>query len=626
MATLMTLRYGGRLGCCKNAPIWLRKSRIRTYLRRSLASQASEDSQERPPTGLFRLLGDRERRILEEQRRITEEARKLAKQVGLAPLAVDTFLQSTFCVVVAGEFNAGKSTVINALLGTKLLETGALPTTDVITLLSRDPQPVPPTMLHYTHPQLPDDWTLVDTPGTNAVVEDHTARTMRLLPSADLILFVTSADRPFPESERKLLEGLLGGPSVVIVLNKMDVLDQAGGDHGDAEKRKVLEFVEHHAGTLLGGRPLIFPVSAHRALAAKLGNVAALWKSSQFGALEQFLQETLTTDHKIRAKLASPLGVVERRMETALHRISKELDELDTDIATMNLVKNHMDGWMKEMVVDMEEVRKEYRSLLEKQAKRAQSLLRRMSWWQYYNWSVMDNEGLQIAWESTRPSGLKQGNLHDTLIELASETSDSIATRSRAQGQSVIEFLGRRPSTRNQSLVGSVTAASRFDDVRESLLRGLSEAIQRSVENSNDDTDRAPLLRLQQAATASLGLHGMSLTAALASGLQLMDLSVGLPVATAGIVAGSALSTISCRSFERHHRSRWTECQDELNEAIDEAFGKVLSRIERRIGDGVAPYRRFVETESERLQQLKQDCEAVTARAHLLRKEINETA
>ncbi len=86
--------------------------------------------------------------------------------------------------------------IVNALLGTKLLETGALPTTDSIILLTHgetNSTEITNAGEHFgvvihkiSDVPLLQDLTFVDTPGTNAVVLNHTARTMKLLPSADL--------------------------------------------------------------------------------------------------------------------------------------------------------------------------------------------------------------------------------------------------------------------------------------------------------------------------------------------------------------------------------------------------------------------------------------------------------
>ena len=46
---------------------------------------------------------------------------------------------------------------------------------------------------------------IVDTPGTNAIIREHERLTTEFVPRADLVLFVTSADRPFTETERAFL-------------------------------------------------------------------------------------------------------------------------------------------------------------------------------------------------------------------------------------------------------------------------------------------------------------------------------------------------------------------------------------------------------------------------------------
>ncbi|MEO0743573.1 MAG: dynamin family protein, partial [Bacteroidota bacterium] len=91
-------------------------------------------------------------------------------------------LSDLFLVVVVGEFNAGKSTVLNALFGEVVMEEGPVPTTDKITVLRHGDAPE----THHRSPfvterRLPAPFlqglTLVDTPGTNSIIQEHQALT-----------------------------------------------------------------------------------------------------------------------------------------------------------------------------------------------------------------------------------------------------------------------------------------------------------------------------------------------------------------------------------------------------------------------------------------------------------------
>ncbi len=70
---------------------------------------------------------------------------------------------------------------------------------------------------------------IVDTPGTNAIMREHERLTAEFVPRSDLVLFVTSADRPFTETERAFLETIRDwGKKIVIVVNKIDIFEREG--------------------------------------------------------------------------------------------------------------------------------------------------------------------------------------------------------------------------------------------------------------------------------------------------------------------------------------------------------------------------------------------------------------
>ena len=181
--------------------------------------------------------------VPEDQRRLEQSLRQL---------------EELFLLVVVGEFNAGKSAFINALLGQSLLAEGVTPTTDRVQVLRYGPESTQAMRDEDTAVlTLPIEWlrdiNIVDTPGTNAVIQRHQRITEDFVPRSDLVLFVTSADRPFAESERIFLERVREwGKKVVVVINKIDIFED------ESHIQQVIEFVGHNAQQLLGMRPSDF--------------------------------------------------------------------------------------------------------------------------------------------------------------------------------------------------------------------------------------------------------------------------------------------------------------------------------------------------------------------------------
>ena len=604
---------------------------------------------------------------------------------------MEDLFQNSFVVVIAGEYNAGKSTVINALMGSKLLKTGALPTTDCITIVSSAPSstssttttpitatsansdPVQMTEHHPTntssmgdviyHPvstlPLLQDMTIVDTPGTNAVLTDHTAMTMRILPSADLIIFITSADRPFPESERSLLESIavLYRKSIIVVINKMDILDITGGDHGNTEKRRVVQYVTEHASALLGAQPIVIPISARDALAAKFtgrvdnhdpkdatgttnhlhiafSNNESVWKRSNFESLERFLQETLTTETKIKSKLSSPIGVAEGVLDQCKHRLLSEQKEFATDIATLNLINSQFNAWKKELASDMQNMNQEIQSTLIHEGQRGIVLFQRMNWKDLCFSCLFDAATLRSEWEKTKaPLTIRQqtdgvdtapSSSKAVISVMVSEMANSVALISRAQGQAMIEYLGKRPAMKNQSLLGSVATASQYEETRRNLHHNLMAVVHKHMDMNEVVIQESFLNRLQTIVYCNMALNVGSICVATASLTQVVDALTGFATCTTMCVGSALTWHFGCQNVVDRYSLLWTSCSKRLDDDVKSICSKETDRVSRRIMDGITPYTLFVEAEQERLQQLTDQCEGLTATARQLRNRISD--
>ncbi|EKX31607.1 hypothetical protein GUITHDRAFT_166857 [Guillardia theta CCMP2712] len=290
-----------------------------------------------------------------------------------------------FSVVVVGEFNAGKSSLINAILGSKFCEEGVVPTTTTINMLrygtgeesgkkqrNKDYQEL------FLPVELLRQVTLVDTPGTNAIIKEQTRLTKGFIPQSDLIIFVTSAERPITETEGKLLEYIREwGKKVVMVLNKVDLFDS------EENLEKVKQFVRENAARILGVEPPVFGIAGRLALQSKLMQAdksadpkAAedLWKESRFEELESYVVRTLTDKKEAaKLKLESPLGVAERFLVN--YKKASELGNQITedDKQVLNQIKQSIEVYEAEIESEMNFQLKRLDSILNSVQQRAKT-------------------------------------------------------------------------------------------------------------------------------------------------------------------------------------------------------------------------------------------------------------
>src|SRR5258707_1070250 len=130
------------------------------------------------------ILRERDLDILERERRLAGELEECLRGFQSSAEDAETLrrvtqaLQEPFLLVVAGEFNAGKSAFINALVSERVLQEGVTPTTAHITLLrfgaTHSTRLRPDGIEEIAHPAtFLRDVAIVDTPGTNAVLRAH---------------------------------------------------------------------------------------------------------------------------------------------------------------------------------------------------------------------------------------------------------------------------------------------------------------------------------------------------------------------------------------------------------------------------------------------------------------------
>jgi ribosome biogenesis GTPase A len=325
--------------------------------------------------------GTTEKRKLDYQEKRKEvltalrEVALLSEDAGAATLArklrgdrIPRLEEEKFHLVVLGEFNHGKTTFVNALLGAPVLPMGVTPTTAVIHQVINgvrgarahfekpdggDAEAPPPRVVpfdeiggfvvggnaasenvrflevSYPSPLLEGGVILVDTPGVNDLNSTRAEITYSYIPRADAVLFLLDAGQILKESERQFLANKLLAQSrdkVIFVINKIDLLD-------GSEREEALSYARTQLAKLVPS-PKVFAVSAEKALG---GDREGAGLNALVTELTKFLAEDrgrVLLDNALDEGLRTAT-TLRRGIEVQKQALALDSDELEKRLRTL---------------------------------------------------------------------------------------------------------------------------------------------------------------------------------------------------------------------------------------------------------------------------------------------------
>lgn len=530
-------------------------------------------------------------------------------------------LDGLFLLVVAGEFNAGKSSLLNALVGERVMPEGVTPTTDRITVVTygdtAGEREESAFLSRRTHPApLLRDVALVDTPGTNAIIQRHQELTERFVPRADLVIFVTSADRPFTQSERSFLELIASwGKKVLMVVNKIDILDS------QAEREKVLTYVQEHARETLGVTPEVFGVSAKRAFQARTSGDEEALAASGLTALEAAVRARLGSE-RLQLKLSSPLGVANRTAETYRDVLRARLELLGDDAETLEEIERQRAQFDKDLRREFDGHVVRIQAVLHDVERRGEAFfddtirLRRLM-------KLVNTERVRAEFEATV---LKDADreIDDALAELV----DWFIQRNLQLWEDVMSYVNERRASESERVIGEVGGRFQYD--RHALVRALRERSDATMDTYDADAEGAELADRLQGAVVRTGLlevGGIGLSAAVlafisGAALDVTGIALGLTVMGVGFLV---LPRQRAKA-KRELRTKMAELREGLEDGLTKQFEVELGRSQEKLTGAIAPYTRFVRAELDRLGDLEGELDQTLERIAELRHEVEALA
>jgi small GTP-binding protein len=559
----------------------------------------------------MRILNDRQQDILNDERKSLNDLLLTLVKFEAIPDDTQTLTESIaqlddlFLLVVVGEFNSGKSAFINALIGQQLLKEGVTPTTTQINILRYGPTQDRTVVNEIQHVlSLPIDLlaeiSIVDTPGTNAIIRSHETITTQFVPRSDLVLFITSADRPFTESERAFLESIHDwGKKVVIVINKIDILES------EDDLVQIEQFVARNALHLLDLTPEIFPVSSRMAIRSKQGE-RELWNKSRFEPLESYIRKTLDEKSRLRLKLLNPLGVGMHLVERYAKITASRLDLLKEDTDTIADVEAQLALYQEDMHRDFNFRMSDVENILYEMEQRGQD---------YFDetfrlarvFDLLSKD--RISQEFERRVVADAPQLIDKKVN---EIIDWLVDSDFRQWQAVNDHLAERRRTHQGRIVGEENIGS-FSYDRERLIDAVGRESQRVIETYDKAQEAEAIAegaQLAVAASAALEISavGLGTLVAIIATTAAADIT-GVLLASTVAVLGLFVIPARRRAAKSEMREKVATLRDSLVKTLRAQFEREIARSMNNIDAAIAPYTRFVRSEHTKLHSMQENLE-----------------
>lgn len=245
-------------------------------------------------------------------------------------------INQPFLFVVIGEVKAGKSSFINALLGSgEICEVGADPRTNRVAKIvysedsgySRDIKPGELREIGRPVPIL-KQFTIVDTPGTNSPFQQHEDITKAFIPNSDLVVFVFFSKNPYTNTAWSLVDFAHREwkKPVIFVLQQADLADEV-------ELQASRQYIEEEAKKRQILLPQVFATSAKQAVNGGGG----------FEPVQDFVRDTITGGRGYQLKLASNIGSVEQIVTRLSQDMQLIQQQLTTDEAVVANIRQRLE-------------------------------------------------------------------------------------------------------------------------------------------------------------------------------------------------------------------------------------------------------------------------------------------
>ena len=221
-------------------------------------------------------------------------------------------------------------------------------------------------LISFPHTLLKEGLSILDTPGLNALGTEPEL-TLRMLPSAQAIIFVLAADTGVTNSDLDMWNNHVRGSrnagknGLAVAMNKIDSLwgDELQGE--DVLEASLCSQVREASNILGVAENLIFPVSAKKALLAKVRRDDVLLEKSRLKGIEDYLTNTVIHDRQrlLRETVVATMGQLVN--ESVVH-LEIEIVDAERQLQVMRQIDTNNQDMTRRLMEETHKYQKSYLS------------------------------------------------------------------------------------------------------------------------------------------------------------------------------------------------------------------------------------------------------------------------
>lgn len=529
-------------------------------------------------------------------------------------------IHDPFMFVIVGEVKAGKSSFINALLATgkEITKVAPQPMTDTIQQIVFGDREETVTVNQYLKKIfLPVDIlkeiAIVDTPGTNTIIEHHQEITESFIPASDLIVFVFEAKNPYRQSAWDFFRYIHQDwqKKVIFVLQQKDLLDAA-----DLEVN--FRGVTEYAGKKGIAQPKVFAVSAK---AEQEGNEA----DSGFAPLREFIRTQITGGNAPVLKLQNSVNVAQNineriRSGVLLRRSQWEADKNfrsdihDTLAQQENKSVKHVDVLVENLLAGYDRITRSKRDELA-QGLSFFSLLKRSIA------GIFSKKTSPQEWLGAFAQSFEQDlntEMQRKLNEGVADLADSI--------QQMAKLIDLKIRTSQTILSNDHELFSSIAERRGNVLRDLQETFTQFLAKADNFAEKELFpdrSSISPSIATGSGLAVVGLILATVTQGMVFDITGGV-LTTIGLLFAGVSAGVKRKSILEGFRVEVDKGRNMMDSEVSEKLKTYIAQLKTKIEDNFTRFDQMLETEEAHINRLEAQQEGITKRLKEIENQLDQ--